>query len=124
MTENRDAKDALDEFDDIERAWMRGHLPELRRAATDPGIVNVYLGIAFVFGLIAHVAGYLLKSSTPTEPIGLLAELLYALGFALWTGVVVALFVEVLPAAKRRQIQRAVDALEASERAEKKQGDA
>jgi ABC-type molybdate transport system permease subunit len=78
--------------------------------------------IAFFVGLAAHVAGYLLKSASPAEPIGLAAELLYALGFAMWTGVVVALFVQVLPAAKRRQIQQAVEAVEASMRAEEKRG--
>jgi hypothetical protein len=122
MNENRNADDPLDEFSEADRAWMRGHLPELRKAAADPGIANVYLGIAFVVGLIAHVAGYLLKTSSPSEPLGLLAELLYAIGFALWTGVVVVLFVEVLPEAKRRQIQRAVDALDAAARAEGKTG--
>jgi hypothetical protein len=52
--------------------------------------------------------------------LGLVAELLYALGFAMWTGVVVALFVQVLPEAKRREIKKAVDAVEASMRAEEK----
>jgi ABC-type molybdate transport system permease subunit len=76
--------------------------------------------IAFFVGLAAHIAGYLLKSTSPTEPLGLVAELLYALGFAMWTGVVVALFVQVLPEAKRREIKKAVDAVEASMRAEEK----
>jgi hypothetical protein len=98
---------------------MRANLPELRTYLTDDiGILRAYLVIAFFVGLAAHVAGYLLKSSSPAEPIGLFAELLYALGFAMWTGVVVALFLQVLPEAKRRQIQQAVEAVEASIKAE------
>ena len=42
-----------------------------------------------------------------------MADLLYALGWALWTGVVVVVFVEIVPQAKRRQIKRAIDAYEA-----------
>jgi hypothetical protein len=121
MTEPRDAKGALDEYNEVERAWMTANLPELQRyMADDLGILRAYLVIAFFVGLAAHIAGYLLKSTTPTEPLGLVAELLYALGFAMWTGVVVALFVQVLPEAKRRQIKKAVDAVEASMRAEEK----
>jgi hypothetical protein len=50
-----------------------------------------------VVGLAAHVGGYLLRSSVTTEPFALLADLLYALGWAMWTGVVVVLFVQVVP---------------------------
>jgi F0F1-type ATP synthase assembly protein I len=57
------------------------------------------LATAFVIGLAAHVGGYLLKSSVTTQPLGLVVDLLYALGYALWTGVVVAVF----PQATRRQ---------------------
>jgi hypothetical protein len=123
MTEPRDAKDPLREFSEVDRAWMRANLPELRTYLTDDiGILRAYLVIAFFVGLAAHVAGYLLKSSSPAEPIGLFAELLYALGFAMWTGVVVALFLQVLPEAKRRQIQQAVEAVEASIKAEEQSG--
>ena len=48
------------------------------------------------------------------EPLGLIADLLYALGFALWTGVVVAVFVQIIPEAKRRQYKEALDAYEAA----------
>lgn len=65
-------------------------------------------------GLSAHVGGYLLRPSPPTEPLSLVADLPYALGYALWTGVVVAVFVQVVPEAKRRQIKRALDAYEAA----------
>ena len=45
-----------------------------------------------------------------------MAALLEALGWSLWTGVVVALFVQVIPEVKRRQIKQAVDAYEALRR--------
>jgi hypothetical protein len=45
-----------------------------------------------------------------TEPLGLVANLLYALGFALWTGVVVVVFVQIIPEVKRRQFKRMLDA--------------
>jgi hypothetical protein len=44
------------------------------------------------------------------------ADLLYALGYALWTGVVVVVFVQVFPEAKRRQLKGALDAYEAAGR--------
>ena len=72
------------------------------------------LAVGFVVGLAAQVGGYLLRPSPPTEPFGLVADLLYALGFALWTGVVVVLFVQVVPEAKRRQIKRWLDDYEAT----------
>jgi F0F1-type ATP synthase assembly protein I len=80
------------------------------------------LGIGFVVGLAAHVGGYLLKSSVTTEPLGLVADLLYALGYALWTGVVVVVFVQVLPEVKRRQFKQALDAYEAAQREKARAG--
>jgi hypothetical protein len=35
-----------------------------------------------VVGLATHAGGYLLKSSATTEPLGLVADLLSALGYA------------------------------------------
>ena len=67
-----------------------------------------------VVGLAAHVGGYVLRSSVTTEPFGLVADLLYALGFARWTGVVVGLIVHVVPEAKRRQVKRTLNAYEAT----------
>ena len=48
-----------------------------------------------------------------TEPLLLVADLLYALGWSLWTGVVVVFFVQIWPEAKRRQLKRSLDACEA-----------
>jgi hypothetical protein len=42
-----------------------------------------------------------------------MADLLYALGWALWTGVIVVIFVQIRPEAKRRQYKQALDAYEA-----------
>jgi hypothetical protein len=123
MAEGSGAKGAPHPFPDEEldaglddpsvRVWMEEHLPELRRSAYGQRILYQSLGIGFVLGLAAHVGGYLLRSSVTTEPLVLVADLLYALGYALWTGVVVVVFVQVVPEAKRRQIKRTLDAYEA-----------
>jgi uncharacterized membrane protein len=80
------------------------------------------LGFGFVIGLAAHVGGYLLKSSVTTEPFAVLVDLLYALGWAMWTGVVVVFFVEIVPKAKRRQIKRWLEAYEARKRDQARAG--
>jgi hypothetical protein len=41
-------------------------------------------------------------------------DLIYTFGWALWTGVVVVVFVQIWPEAKRRQFKQALDAYEAS----------
>ncbi len=94
--------------------WMSEHRDELRRAAYGQRLMYQSLVVGFVLGLAAHVGGYLLRPSPPTEPLSLVADLLYALGYALWTGVVVAVFVQVLPEVKRRQIKAALEAYEAA----------
>jgi hypothetical protein len=104
------------------RAWMEKHLPELRRSVYGQRVLYQSLGFGFVLGLAAHVGGYLLLSSATSEPFEVLADLLYALGFALWTGVVVVLFVQVIPEVKRRQIKRALDAYEATLREQARAG--
>jgi hypothetical protein len=124
MTERPEAKGAPHPFTDEELdprlddphvlAWMGEHLLELRRSVYGQRILYQSLGIGFVVGLAAHVGGYLLKSSVTTEPLGLVADLLYALGYALWTGVVVVVFVQIVPEAKRRQIKPWLDAYEAT----------
>jgi hypothetical protein len=126
MTGGSGPKDAPHPFTDEARAlgidvdnphalaWMEKHLPEYRQQASGQRPLYWILGIGFVVGLAAHVGGYLLRPSPPTEPLGLVADLLYALGFALWTGVVVVFFVQIWPEAKRRQLKRALDAYEAA----------
>jgi hypothetical protein len=95
-------------------AWVGEHLTLVRRSASGQRVLYWTLGIGFVVGLAAHVGGFLLKTSAATEPLLLLADLFYALGLALWTGVVVAMFVQVWPEVKRRQYKQALDAYEAA----------
>jgi hypothetical protein len=95
-------------------AWVGEHLTLVRRSAFGERILYWSLGIAFVVGLGAHIGGFLLKAWTTTTPLLLMADLLYALGWALWTGVVVVVFVEIYPEMKKRQYQRALDAYEAA----------
>jgi hypothetical protein len=97
--------------------WMGEHLIELRRSVSERRFRYQILWIGLILGLIVYVAGYFLKVSVTTEPLGLMADLLYTLGFALWTGVVVVLMVEIIPLAKERQVIRALDAYEAAVRA-------
>ena len=95
-------------------AYVGEHLTLVRRTASGERPSYWILGIGVVVDLAAHVGGFLLKSSGTTEPLLLVADLLYALGFSLWTGVVVVVFVEIWPEAKRRQYKRALDAYEAA----------
>ena len=99
--------------DPLVRDWFAEHLPELRRNVSGQRLLYWSLALGLIVGLGAHVAGYLLKMNTTTEPLGLLADLLYALGYALWTGAVVVAFTQLLPETKRRQIKRAIDHYEA-----------
>jgi hypothetical protein len=95
-------------------AWMDARLPEYRQQASGQRPMYWILGIGFVVGLAAHVGGFLLRSSVTTEPVALVADLLYSLGFALWTGIVVGLFIQIWPEAKRRQLKQWLDAYEAA----------
>jgi hypothetical protein len=117
MAEAKESKSVQSMFND-ERVleWMEEHVTELRHTVSGPRILYESLVISFVIGLAAHIGGYILLASLPREPLGLLADLLHALGWSLWTGVVVAVFVQVIPEAKRRQIKRALDAYEALQR--------
>jgi hypothetical protein len=81
-------------------AWVGEHLTLVRRTASGQRPVYWILGTGFVVGLAAHVGGFLLKTSAATEPLSLLADLLYALGWAMWTSVVVVVFVQLVPEAK------------------------
>jgi hypothetical protein len=97
-----------------EQAWLDGHMNELRRDVSAGQVRTQILWVGLAIGLAVHVVGYLLKTSATGEPIGLLVDLLYTLGFALWTGVVVVVLVEIIPAAKERQVNRWLDGYEAA----------
>jgi len=95
-------------------AWMREHLSLMRESAYGQRVYYWIFGVAIVVGLAVHVGGFLLRSSATTEPVVLAGDVLYSLGFALWTGVVVAIFVQIWPDTKKRQFKRALDAYEAA----------
>ena len=116
--ERAPGQEVLSGMTEVERretlAWVGEHLPQVRRSIFEQRLLYWSLAIALVVGLATHVGGYLLKSSVTTEPLGLVADLLYALGYALWTGVVVVVFVQVIPEVKRRQFKQVLDAYEAT----------
>jgi hypothetical protein len=94
--------------------WVGENMPGLRRSAYGQRILYWTLLVGFIVGLAAYTGGYALKSSVTTEPLGFVGDLLYTLGWALWTGVVVVLFLEVFPKVKRRQYKELLDAYEAA----------
>jgi hypothetical protein len=102
--------------DPLVRAWFEEHLTQLRRDAYGQRILYTTLAITFVVGLVLYVAGYLLRPTATSEPFGLLADLIYTFGFALWTAAVVVVLVEVVPEVKRRQIRQGLEAYEAIRR--------
>jgi hypothetical protein len=134
MTEGQGAKDAPPPSTDEEHApgqdlfglgererqavlvWVGENLTLVRRSAYEQRLLHRSLWIGLVVGLAAHVGGYALRSSVTTEPLELVADLLYALGYALWTGVVVVVFVQIFPEAKRRQFKQVLDAYQAAQR--------
>jgi hypothetical protein len=140
MTDGPGAKDAPHPSPDEERArgqdlfglgerdrravlaWAGENLTQVRRSVYEQRLLYWSLGIGFVVGLAAHVGGYLLKSSVTTEPLGLVADPLYALGYALWTGALVVVFVQITPEAKRRQFKQVLDAYEATQREKARAG--
>jgi hypothetical protein len=102
--EGRDRRLAVD--------WIGEHLPEMRRAAFGDRLLYQSIGFCLVVGLLAYAGGYLLRSPDTSEPVGLLADLLYTLGYALWTGAVVVALLEVVPRVKQRQFREALQAYE------------
>jgi hypothetical protein len=134
MTEGSAAKGTPHPFTDEARAlgidvnnpdtltWMGEHLPAFRQQVSGQRPLYWILGIGFVVGLAAQIVGFLLKTSVTTEPLLLVADLLYALGWSLWTGVVVVFFVEIWPEAKRRQLKRWLDVYEAALREKARTG--
>ena len=104
------------------QAWFEKHLTDLRQDAYGPRLLYSILAAAFVVGLVAYVAGYLLRTTATTEPFGLLADMLYTFGFALWTAAVVVVLVEIIPEVKRAQIRRSLEAYEAIRSRKARQG--
>jgi hypothetical protein len=95
-------------------AWVGENLALVRRSASGQRPMYWVLGTVFAAGLAFHVGGFLLKTSATTEPLMLIGDLIYTFGWALWTGVVVVVFVQIWPEVKRRQFKQALDAYEAA----------
>ena len=95
-------------------AWVGENLTLARRSASGQRPMYWILGTVLVLGLAVHAGGFLLKTSATTEPLMLVGDLIYTLGWALWTGVVIVVFVQIWPEAKRRQFKQALDAYEAA----------
>lgn len=93
-------------------AWMDEHRTELRRSAFGDRLLYQSIGFCLVVGMVAYVGGYVLRSSTSTEPLTFLGDLLYTLGYALWTGAVVVALLEVVPRVKQRQFREMLQAYE------------
>ncbi len=104
------------EFTDEELALIAENSDLIKPYLSGNKFLYEFLVIAFVLGLIVHVVGYWLRLSITGEPFRLLAELVYSMGGALWTGVVVIGFVQVFPEAKLRQLKRAMAAIDARKR--------
>jgi hypothetical protein len=119
MTELRDPESGR-RFTAQEAAWIGDHLSDLRHGVAERRFRVQTLLTGLVIGLVVHVAAYLLRTFVSGEPAGLVADLLYALGYALWTGVVVVILVEIIPAAKERQVSRWLDAYEAAVRSSRR----
>ncbi|HEY7270785.1 MAG TPA: hypothetical protein VH951_13250 [Dehalococcoidia bacterium] len=118
MANERRTKRSPVKFTDEEMAWIREHRLELEESVSGQGFLYMSLGMAFVAGLAAQSGGYFLRVSASTDLVGLFADLLYALGWSLWTSIVVVVFVQVIPQFKQRQIKRYLDAYEAVRRNE------
>jgi hypothetical protein len=96
--------------------WVGEHLPELQRSAYGQRSLYLALGISLAVGLVAYTGGYAIKTSVTTEPLAFVGDLLYTLGWALWTGVVVAVYLQIIPAVKQRGYKRLLAEYEAARR--------
>jgi hypothetical protein len=94
--------------------WVGEHLTLVRRSASGQRPMYWVLGTVFVVGLAAHIGGFLLKTWVTTEPQLVVGDLIYMFGWALWTGAVVVVVVQIWPEVKRRQFKQALDAYEAA----------
>ena len=108
--------DAFSQLEEEERRvmmkWVGENLTDVRGIASGTRIQQWILWLSLVIGLLAYVAGYALRASFTSEPLAFFGDLLYALGYALWTGVVVVVFLQIIPEVKRRQYKQVLDAYE------------
>ena len=123
MSETHESTDFPPYFgDEPSLEWMEQHRDELKQQVSGQSLLYGSLILSAVLGLAAHIGGYILLESATSGLLGLLADLLHALGWSLWTGAVVALLIQVVPEVKRRQIEAAIDAYDAWRRKHVKSG--
>ena len=108
-------------FTNEELAAIGDHVTELKPWLTGERLLRRFLFLGFGLGLAAYVGGYLLRAFITTEPFRFLADLLYGLGLSLWTGIVVVWFVQVFPQSTRRDLERMLNAYDASKQREQGQ---
>jgi hypothetical protein len=96
-------------FSKQELDWMAANLDEVTGWARGARVVRWMLVGTFLIGLAVHVLGFGLASGALKLPAGwpneLIAELLGSLGIAMWTSVVLVLFLEVLPNWQQRRAE-------------------
>jgi hypothetical protein len=88
-------------FSKEELDWVAANLEDAMGWARGRYIVRWTLVGTFLTGLVVHVLGFGLTSGGLTLPAGwpadLIGELLSSLGIALWTSVILVVFLEILP---------------------------
>ena len=104
----------MTDITDEELHWASTNLPMLHRWVSGMPFLREALVLVFTLGLAAQVGGYALGNAASDGPLGLLAELLATLGATLWTGIVLVALVEVLSEARRRWLDRRLEAYEAA----------
>ena len=96
-------------FSKEELDWVAANLEEAQGWAGGTRTVRWTLVITVVTGLVIHALGFALGTGALMLPAGwpadLLASLLSSLGVALWTSVIIVLFLDVIPSWQRRQAQ-------------------
>jgi hypothetical protein len=112
MSERPDRTNPEPEFNEDELRWAAQNLPKIRGWIAGRRFLYQAVVTTVIVGLIPNVAGYLLAVSGSGEPRGLVADLL-SFGVALWTGVVLATLVQVLPDYQHRTALRLVEQSEA-----------
>jgi hypothetical protein len=96
-------------FSKEELDWLAAHSDRVREWARGDRVIVWTLVVTFLLGLVLYLVGFGLGSGGLGLPEGwptdLLADLLRSLGVVLWTSVILAVFLEILPRWQQRQAQ-------------------
>lgn len=122
MTREDDPNGLTPDISKEELAWAAANLPLVRRWVSGQRFLREALIYAFVLGLAAHAGGYMLEAAATGEPVRLLADLLRTLGTTVWTGVILVVFVQILPETRQRWAARRLAAYEAALREQRRSG--